>query len=180
MRLLMQMGTWRTYVRWSCGNIIQRAESLAIWFQSQDCTERKSLVLFFWNSVDWVLFFWVAAKLRMPFVPLDPRVSGSAARDYIEMTVPCCSRHFSTTNVNANPPYQEKLVLAKGSIELYNQIVTAGNQVLEQLGLQWESHVQDMIPIRDCYWYIAEGSRPQSYHHRMRLRSTIEILSRFV
>jgi hypothetical protein len=48
--------------------------------------------------------------------------------------------------------------------------VTASKQVLEPLGLQLESHAQDVIPIRDCHWYFAEGSRPQSYHHRMRFK----------
>jgi long-subunit acyl-CoA synthetase (AMP-forming) len=76
------------YVRWSYGDIIQRVESLAIWPQSQGCTVGKNVVLFVWDPAEWALFFWVAAKLRMPFVPLDPRVSGSAARDYIEMTDP--------------------------------------------------------------------------------------------
>jgi hypothetical protein len=43
-------------------DILQRAESLAIWLQIQGCTEGKNLVLFVWNSAEWALFFWVAAN----------------------------------------------------------------------------------------------------------------------
>lgn len=43
---------------------------------------------FLWNSAEWVLFFWAAARLRMTFVPLDPRLLESTADEYLESLRP--------------------------------------------------------------------------------------------
>jgi acyl-CoA synthetase (AMP-forming)/AMP-acid ligase II len=45
-------------------------------------------VTFVWNSAEWVLFFWVAARMKMTFVPLDPRIIEQDIDDYISRLVP--------------------------------------------------------------------------------------------
>lgn len=44
----------------------------------------KLQVVFLWNSAEWILFFWAAARLEMAFVPLDPRVLEQSRDDYIK------------------------------------------------------------------------------------------------
>lgn len=59
--------------RWTYQDILLRSEELASVLQRRGCKAGMPLVAILGNAVEWGLFFWAAAKLRMPFVPLDPR-----------------------------------------------------------------------------------------------------------
>ncbi|KAF5867887.1 putative amp-binding enzyme family protein [Botrytis fragariae] len=75
-------------LRWTFGQLRKKAESLAIWLQQRGCTKGDNLVVFVWNSAEWALFLWVAARLRMPFVPLDPRSSDKDVMHYLSLAPP--------------------------------------------------------------------------------------------
>lgn len=75
-------------LRWSYDDLLRRAEALAAWLQSHGCKRGMNLVALVWDSAEWAVFFWATAKLRMVFVPLDPRVSRSAAGEYFKLTQP--------------------------------------------------------------------------------------------
>lgn len=62
-----------TVTRWTYAELLHRAEALAEGLQRRGCTPGAPLVAFLGNSAEWALLFWAAARLRMPFVPLDPR-----------------------------------------------------------------------------------------------------------
>lgn len=60
-------------LRWTYEDMVRRTEALASSLQSRGCVAGMSLVVLLGNSAEWALFFWAAARLRMCFVPLDPR-----------------------------------------------------------------------------------------------------------
>lgn len=62
-----------TGVRWSYHDILLRSEKVAAALRHRGCGPGMPLVVILGNSVEWGLFFWTAARMRMPFVPLDPR-----------------------------------------------------------------------------------------------------------
>ncbi|KAE9377406.1 acetyl-CoA synthetase-like protein [Stipitochalara longipes BDJ] len=76
------------YFRWTYEELIRAVELLAGCLQSKGCVEGENLVAFLWNSAEWVLFFWVAARLKMPFIPLDPRSMSETADEYISRLRP--------------------------------------------------------------------------------------------
>jgi hypothetical protein len=43
----------------------------------------------------------------------------------------------------------------------------ATSKALENFGLSWEKDVEDVIPIKDSFFFVADGQRPQSFRHRM-------------
>lgn len=61
------------YVRWSYSRLHQEAESVATWLESLGCFPGQKLVAMLWNSAEWAVFLWAAMRLRMVFMPLDPR-----------------------------------------------------------------------------------------------------------
>lgn len=62
-----------TPVRWTYHDILLRSEKIAAALRHRGCGPGMPLVVVLGNSVEWGLFFWTAARMRMPFVPLDPR-----------------------------------------------------------------------------------------------------------
>lgn len=59
--------------RWSYGELLTRTEAVAHQLCHLNCSgEGSSLVAITRNTAEWGLLFWVAAKLSMIFVPLDP------------------------------------------------------------------------------------------------------------
>lgn len=62
-----------TTLRWTYADLRRRAEDLATKLQTRGCVPGTTLVVMLGNSAEWALFFWAAARLRMCFVPLDPR-----------------------------------------------------------------------------------------------------------
>ncbi|POR32185.1 Nonribosomal peptide synthetase-like protein [Tolypocladium paradoxum] len=63
-------------LRWTYGSLHSRAERLAASLASLGCGPGMNLAAIFWNSAEWGLFFWAAAKLGMVFVPIDVRAGG--------------------------------------------------------------------------------------------------------
>lgn len=77
-----------TPLRWTYAQLCHKAQSLAPWLQQRGCTRGGNLVVFVWNSAEWVLFLWVAARLGMPFVPLDPRSLENDFMHYLNLAPP--------------------------------------------------------------------------------------------
>lgn len=65
--------TISSVVRWTYEDLLLRAEALASALRMRGCKPGMPLVVILGNAAEWGLFFWTAAKMRMPFVPLDPR-----------------------------------------------------------------------------------------------------------
>lgn len=75
-------------MRWSYADLLVATERVSSWLQSQGCAQGQRLVVFLWNSTEWVLFFWVAARMRMTYIPLDPRSMENGADEYIGLLQP--------------------------------------------------------------------------------------------
>lgn len=60
-------------LRWTYHELLRRSEELAAGLRARGCVAGMPLVVFLGNSAEWALFFWTAARMQMPFVPLDPR-----------------------------------------------------------------------------------------------------------
>ncbi|PNY22928.1 Nonribosomal peptide synthetase [Tolypocladium capitatum] len=63
-------------LRWTYGSLHRRAERLAASLAGLGCGPGMHLAAIFWNSAEWGLFFWAAARLGMAFVPIDVRAGG--------------------------------------------------------------------------------------------------------
>ncbi|KAI8682605.1 AMP-binding domain-containing protein [Fusarium sp. Ph1] len=63
-----------SYLRWSYSQLRDKAERLAESLQTLGCLPGMRLAVVLCNSAEWGLFFWVAAKLQMAFVPIDATV----------------------------------------------------------------------------------------------------------
>ncbi|KAJ4326149.1 hypothetical protein N0V84_003199 [Fusarium piperis] len=69
-----------SYLRWSYSQLRDKAERLAESLEGLGCRPGMRLAVVLCNSAEWGLFFWVAAKLQMAFVPIDATViQGSKA-----------------------------------------------------------------------------------------------------
>ncbi|KAH7235663.1 hypothetical protein BKA59DRAFT_548486 [Fusarium tricinctum] len=67
-------GNNESYLRWSYAELQGKAERVAESLEKLGCRPGMRLVVVLGNCVEWALFFWAAAKIRMAFVPLDPTV----------------------------------------------------------------------------------------------------------
>jgi acyl-CoA synthetase (AMP-forming)/AMP-acid ligase II len=72
-------------LRWTYSQLAEIVEKLSVWLTAKGCTKGKHLAVFLHNAAEYALFIWVAAKLRMPFIPLDPRDMGKAASDLVAL-----------------------------------------------------------------------------------------------
>ncbi|RSL45691.1 hypothetical protein CEP54_014169 [Fusarium duplospermum] len=63
-----------SYLRWSYSQLRDKAERLAESLSSLGCRPGMRLAVVLCNSAEWGLFFWVAAKLEMAFVPIDATI----------------------------------------------------------------------------------------------------------
>ncbi|KAI8721826.1 AMP-binding domain-containing protein [Fusarium sp. LHS14.1] len=63
-----------SYLTWSYSQLRDKAERLAESLQTLGCLPGMRLAVVLCNSAEWGLFFWVAAKLQMAFVPIDATV----------------------------------------------------------------------------------------------------------
>jgi acyl-CoA synthetase (AMP-forming)/AMP-acid ligase II len=73
-------------LRWSYSQLLYHVETLATWLYTCGCRPGANMVVFAWNSAEWALFFWAAARLSMPFVPLDPLSLGKQDGGPLEET----------------------------------------------------------------------------------------------
>ncbi|KAH6981772.1 hypothetical protein BKA56DRAFT_672572 [Ilyonectria sp. MPI-CAGE-AT-0026] len=65
-------------LRWSYAQLKQKAECLTKSLQRLGCRPGMRLCAVLWNSAEYGLFFWAAAKLQMTFAPIDPTVPRDA------------------------------------------------------------------------------------------------------
>jgi hypothetical protein len=65
------------------------------------------------------------------------------------------------------PPGVADIAHVNGSPERFLETRNATSAVLAPLNLSWEQDVEDIIPIKDVFFAIADGPRPQSFRHRM-------------
>ncbi|KAI5464893.1 hypothetical protein BGZ63DRAFT_461888 [Mariannaea sp. PMI_226] len=65
-------------LRWSYSQLKERAEKLSTCLKKMGCRPGMRLAVVLWNSAEWGLFFWAAARLQMAFCPIDPTVSKDA------------------------------------------------------------------------------------------------------
>jgi len=77
-------------LRWTYKQLLVTVEKLAAWLSQNGCSSNsRGIAVFLPNSVEWVLFFWAAIKLGVPFIPLDPRSKESAFQTLLDSTKPC-------------------------------------------------------------------------------------------
>ena len=60
---------------WTYRQLLSAADQVVHAFQASDVPSGTGLLTFIWNSVECLIFFLAAIKLRMHFVPLDPRLA---------------------------------------------------------------------------------------------------------
>lgn len=65
-------------VRWTYRELSERAVQLASCMSKLGCRPGMSVAALLWNSSEWGLFLWAAAKLDLTFAPIDPRVPKEA------------------------------------------------------------------------------------------------------
>ncbi|KAI9690396.1 MAG: hypothetical protein M1822_009359 [Bathelium mastoideum] len=59
---------------WTYGQLLSAVDQVAHSLQACNTERATGLLTFIWNSVEYFIFFLAAIKLRMHFVPLDPRL----------------------------------------------------------------------------------------------------------
>lgn len=69
-----------TPLRWTYQALLNQSEALAAGLRSRGCKTGDRLVVFFWNSAEWAIFFWASIRLGLVFVPLHPRLSAPDVR----------------------------------------------------------------------------------------------------
>lgn len=65
--------TKRDNLRWTYLDLINKSQRVATSLENLGCRRGMRLGAILWNSFEWGLFFWAAAKLGMVFAPIDPR-----------------------------------------------------------------------------------------------------------
>ncbi|KAF5012017.1 hypothetical protein FDECE_1901 [Fusarium decemcellulare] len=78
-------GSHVSCLRWSYTQLKEKTECLAESLQSLGCRPGTRFAVVLGNSAEWGLFFWVAAKLQMTFVPIDATVSQDAKATIISI-----------------------------------------------------------------------------------------------
>ncbi len=75
-------------LRWTYAALLSRCRALARRLQEGGCAAGMRLVVSLWNSAEWALFFWAAARLGMVFVPIDPRAISADAQHLLDSLSP--------------------------------------------------------------------------------------------
>jgi hypothetical protein len=65
------------------------------------------------------------------------------------------------------PPGLADVAHVNGDPQRFIETRHATSAVLSPLNLSWEKNVEDIIPIKDSFFAMADGLRPQSFRHRM-------------
>jgi hypothetical protein len=71
------------------------------------------------------------------------------------------------TRKKDGPPGIADIAHVNGSPERFLETRQATSDVLAPLKLSWDNNVKDIIPIKDSFFPIAEGPRPQSFRYRV-------------
>ncbi|KAL9484145.1 hypothetical protein ACSS6W_002934 [Trichoderma asperelloides] len=74
-------------LRWSYGNLRDRAEHLADTLEKLGIGAGMHVAAVLWNCAEWGLFFWACAKTRATFIPIDARATDDFAY-MLESTTP--------------------------------------------------------------------------------------------
>ncbi|KAK0616207.1 hypothetical protein B0T14DRAFT_546617 [Immersiella caudata] len=77
-----------SYLRWSYRDIYTRASALASSLSTHGVKPGDRIAVFLWNSAEYALFLWAAAKLGAVFCPLDPRVITTDGAALLAATTP--------------------------------------------------------------------------------------------
>lgn len=73
-----KFSTNKACVRWTYRELSERAVELASSISTLGCQPGMKLAALLWNSSEWCLFLWAAARLGLTFAPIDPRVPEEA------------------------------------------------------------------------------------------------------
>lgn len=71
------------------------------------------------------------------------------------------------SRIKNGPPGLKDMVHANGDAQKFLETRSETSKVVENLALSWDADVEDVLPIRDIFWPIVQGPRPQSYRHRL-------------
>lgn len=77
-----------SYLRWTYRDLYHRSSVLASNLESSGVKTGDRLAAFLWNSAEYALFAWAAAKLGAVFCPLDPRVISADGTELLAATNP--------------------------------------------------------------------------------------------
>jgi hypothetical protein len=94
---------------------------------------------------------------------LESREAFSAQR--IQPNVPLPAGEMARTNDRS--PGVADMVHSNGDPHRFREAQISATRVLGDLGLAWEADVEDIIPIKDSFYGLADGPRPQSFRHRI-------------
>jgi hypothetical protein len=70
-------------------------------------------------------------------------------------------------HANDRPPRVADMAHANGDPYRFIETQISSTRILKDLGLAWETDVEDIIPIKDSFIALADGPRPQSFRHRL-------------
>lgn len=71
------------------------------------------------------------------------------------------------TRQKDGPPGVNDIAHVNGGPQRFIETRHAASTVLAPLNLSWEKDVEDIIPIKDAFFAIVDGPRPQSFRHRV-------------
>jgi hypothetical protein len=98
------------------------------------------------------------AKLLKTREATPKEASGSA-------TITLSANELSRTK--GGPPGVTDIAHVNGDPQRFIETRQATSTVLAPLNLSWEKDIEDVLPIKDSLYGMADGPRPQSYRHRM-------------
>jgi acyl-CoA synthetase (AMP-forming)/AMP-acid ligase II len=61
------------YLRWTYHELFNRSHSLSFSLRELGCRPQMRLAAILYNSAEWALFFWAAARIGVSFAPIDSR-----------------------------------------------------------------------------------------------------------
>jgi acyl-CoA synthetase (AMP-forming)/AMP-acid ligase II len=140
-------------LRWSYAALNEKSDHLANWLLQRGCEKGMHLAVFLWNSAEWVLFFWAAAKLRMSFIPLDPRALASDGNRLLGLTEPTV---VAVQDCEAVRLLQKSASPALGSVEI---LISCDDKPLET----WNSLPGILASSQDVLGQQSENPAPWKY-----------------
>ncbi|KAI0477121.1 hypothetical protein GGR56DRAFT_665271 [Xylariaceae sp. FL0804] len=81
-------GDAHSIIRWSYADLVRLSTRLAECLRARGCVSGMRMVVVLWNSAEWSVFFWAAARLGLPFVPIDPRSADGDVQHYMKAVQP--------------------------------------------------------------------------------------------
>jgi acyl-CoA synthetase (AMP-forming)/AMP-acid ligase II len=75
-------------LRWTYAELLELCENVSAWLYSQGCRAGMSVAVFLGNSAEWILFLWVAARMGLTFVPLDPSALKADGEHFVTAVSP--------------------------------------------------------------------------------------------